>query len=380
VAVLHVVQYALPEISSGYTVRTAAIVAHQRALGLDPLIVTSPRHPAAHEGDVEGVFHYRCQPERRARSVWLRDWSRCRVLARRIREIASARGDVRLIHAHSPVLCGLAAIQAGRRLGLPVVYEVRGLWEEAMRGRSLRYRLARRTEAAVCARADAVVAICRGLRDDLVKRGVAPAKLHIVPNGVDAARFTPAAELPGGPRVLYLGALRAYEGLELLLEAFSVVRRSAPQVQLLIVGQGEHRARIAEAARAVGEGATVAPPVPHSEVQALYAAAHAVVYPRLSTRATETVTPLKPLEAMAMAKAIVASDVGGLRELLCDGRTARLFAAGSAAALAGALAEVLGDAGLRRRLGEAAREAARELDWARVVRRYLDVYEQAGAR
>ena len=395
-AILHVVQFALPEIPSGYTIRTAAILRQQRSQGIDPVVVTSPRHPTAPERSIEGIPHYRSGPQVSAGSVWLRDWLRVRSLARRIEQVAAERGDLSLLHAHSPVLCGMAALRAGRRLGLPVVYEVRGLWEEAMvqqsrRSRwSPRYLLAQRMETRVCSRADAVVAISHGLQKELIARGIPERKTHVVPNGVDLTQFSPGHAPPSwrsdhglsdGPLILYLGAIRGYEGVDLLLKAFRLVREGDPQAQLLIVGQGADRDRIAAETSRLGRGVTILPPVPHSEVPGFYAAADVVVYPRLSTRATELVTPLKPLEAMAMAKAIVASDVGGLRELLSDGETARLFAAGSETGLAEALSALLRDDPLCRRLGEAARQAASErFDWQAMAQRYREVYRAAGIR
>ncbi len=387
-AILHLVQYSLPEITSGYTLRTRAILAAQQELGLDPVVLTSPRQPECEEVEVEGVPHFRCRPERPTKLVWLRDARRVQHLAARVVRLAQARGDVQVLHAHSPVLCGLAALRAGRELGLPVVYEVRGLWEEAMRGRSVRYRAARAMETRVCRRADAVVALCERLREEFIGRGVEAAKISVVPNGVDLHRFDPAAAPPNsraryglgaGPVLLYLGALREYEGIGVLLEAFPQIRARRPEAQLLIVGAGEAREQVAARVQALGEGVHLLPPVPHAETPALYAAADVVVYPRLSTRATECVTPLKPLEAMAMGKAILASQVGGLSELLEEGVTARLFPAGDPKALAEGCLALLAEAGLRERLGEAARaQAERRFDWRVIARTYLEVYARVG--
>jgi len=389
VAILHIVQFALPEISSGYTIRTAAVLKQQHALGLGPVVVTSPRHPAASEPMHGGVMHYRSGPDPATRLVWLRDGIRVRALARRIEEIARARGDLSLLHAHSPVLCGMAALRAGRALGLPVVYEVRGLWEEAMpRHWSLRYRMARAMETRVCRRADAVVAISECLKREFVSRGIPEAKVHVIPNGVDAEQFRPVAAdrewraergLGDGPMLLYLGALREYEGVDLVMDAMPRVRERFPGARLVIVGDGEARPMLAERARGMGEAVALLPPVAHAEVRGWYAAADLIIYPRRSTRATELVTPLKPLEAMAMGKAIIASDVGGLREVLADGQTGRLFPAGAVTALAEAIIELLADESLRARLGEGASEVAREQrDWRVIVPRYREVYAAAG--
>jgi len=395
-AVLHIVQYSLPQIMAGYTVRTQAIVREQQGLGLDPVVLTSPRHPSEAEEEVEGIPHYRCRQEQPGRSRWLRDAARVRNLAARVEELAAARGDVRLLHAHSPVLCGLAALRASRRLGLPIVYEVRGLWEEGIRGpgsslaRWARRLGARAMETRVCRRAGAVVAISEGLRQEFLRRGAPAARVYVITNGVDLRRFSPRAPSRGwrtghglteGPLILYLGALREYEGVRLLVEAFAEIGEHHPAAQLLVIGEGEARAGIEAQARARGGPIHVLPAVPHEETPDCYAAADLLVYPRLSNRATERVTPLKPLEAMAMGKAIVASDVGGLRELLADGETARLFPAGSVTALAQACCDLLGDEQARARLGGRAREVAlARYDWRAIVPGYLAVYQAAGLR
>ena len=119
-SILHVVQYSLPEITSGYTIRTQAIVRQQQALGLHPLVLTSPRHPGEDLAELDGVPHYRCRAEGTPRGTWLRDRRRVRSLADRIAELAGQRGDIQMLHAHSPVLCGMAGLRAARRLGLLV--------------------------------------------------------------------------------------------------------------------------------------------------------------------------------------------------------------------------------------------------------------------
>ncbi|MCJ7751533.1 MAG: glycosyltransferase [Armatimonadetes bacterium] len=224
--VLHIVQYSLPEICSGYTFRTQAIVREQKALGLNPVVVTSPRHPSEQSCELDGISYVRCEPEAAGRNVWLRDLGRVRALARSIERVAAEFGDIEVLHAHSPMLCGLAALRAAAALRVPVVYEVRGLWEEAFvqgsrrRRFGLRYRLARRLEGRVCRRADSVVAISEGLRRDLQDRGIRGDKIAVVPNGVDTEVFTPREVsvqqrsdlgLSEGPLVLNLGAVRHYE-------------------------------------------------------------------------------------------------------------------------------------------------------------------------
>jgi glycogen(starch) synthase len=241
-------------------------------------------------------------------------------------------------------------------------------------------------ETRVARQARAVVTISEGLREEFLGRGVPAERIHVVPNGVDTERFAPRPAPPGwrvergltaGPLLLYLGALRHYEGVDLLLTAFPEIRRRHAEVQLLVAGDGEARPALETE---VGAGTHLLPPVPHEGVQDFYAAADLVVYPRRRDRATELVTPLKTLEAMAAGKAIVASDVGGLRELLAEGEAARLFPAGSVDGLAEACSELLASDDTRRQIGERARQAAvARHDWRAIGEQYLALYRLAEA-
>src|SRR5262249_12240692 len=103
------------------------------------------------------------------------------------------------------------------------------------------------------------------------------------------------------------------------------------------------------------------------------------VYPRLPSRSMDMVTPLKPLEAMALGKPVVASDVGGHKELIDDGRTGMLFHAGDAASLAKVAVRVIGDSGARAALKQTARHYVEtERSWPRLVKGYEAVYVRVG--
>jgi len=204
VRILHVLDHSIP-LQSGYTFRSRAILQEQRALGWETVQLTSPKHnqkgtPPAIE-EVDGLTFYR-SPDAdgpMSRLPILGQWRVIQVLTCRLLEMAGQeRPDV--LHAHSPALNGVAAVRVGRKLGIPVVYEIRGFWEDAAvsHGTSseggLRYRLTRAMETWVMRRADAVTCICEGLRSDLVKRGIPRDKITIVPNAVDASRFQPVGD------------------------------------------------------------------------------------------------------------------------------------------------------------------------------------------
>ncbi|NKJ43235.1 TIGR04063 family PEP-CTERM/XrtA system glycosyltransferase [Novosphingobium sp. SG720] len=393
--ILHVLDHSLP-LHSGYTFRTRAILKAQEGHGLEVRGVTGLRHAAPAEGNDpeshDGLLFHRTGGEAGG-PPGLREWREAGLLADRIVAVAREwRPDV--LHAHSPALCGLAAVRAGKRLGLPVVYEIRAFWEDAAVGNgtgregSPRYWLTRQLENRVVAGADAVVTICQGLKDDLVARGVAPGKITIMPNGVDLALFgTPPAPDPAladqlglgeGPVIGFLGSFYPYEGLDDMIAAMPAIVAQVPGARLLLVGGGP----AAEALRAQAAASPAAHAirfvgrVPHHEVDRYYALADVVCYPRKAMRLTDLVTPLKPLEAMAQGKLVAASDVGGHRELIRDGQTGTLFAPDDPAALAAAMVALFArrsEWGQQRQVARAFVEQAH--DWAANAARYLPVYQ-----
>jgi glycosyltransferase involved in cell wall biosynthesis len=191
--ILHILDHS-PPLQSGYVFRTLAIVNQQRALGWDPMLLTSGKHYApgpARERIGEWEFLRTPMPNGfAARVPWLRELKIVSDLGRRIEDILE-EVQPEILHAHSPVLNALPTIRAGRRHGVPVVYEVRSLWEDAatVNGTSsaagLRYRASQFLETHALRRADAVTTICQGLRDEVAARGIPSEKITIIPNAVD---------------------------------------------------------------------------------------------------------------------------------------------------------------------------------------------------
>src|SRR5215468_4170050 len=188
--ILHILDHSLP-LHSGYSFRTVAILREQRSLGWETLQVTTPRHgPSVSEVEtVDGWRFHRTPPPRRffptaGPTLYVGEMA---ATARRIDELAqSFSPDV--LHAHSPVLNALPALRVGRKRGIPVVYEVRALWEDAAVDHgtttegSLRYRASRALETFALRSADHVTTICDGLRAEIVGRGVAPDHVTVIPN------------------------------------------------------------------------------------------------------------------------------------------------------------------------------------------------------
>jgi len=394
--ILHVFDHSLP-LQSGYVTRSLGILRSQRARGWDTVHLTSPRQGfyAGESGEAEtidGLTFHRTRGTR-ANIPGVQQILDMRAIARRLGElIAVERPDI--LHAHSPVLNALPAIAVGRRLGIPVVYEVRALWEDAAvdlkgtREGSARYRLTRWAETRAFFRVDRIVALCEPLRAEIVARGVDPARVSVVPNAVDPSFLAPPAVAGGDARAAlglgnrtvlgFIGSFYSYEGLEILIEAVGALRDKRPDIAVLLVGGGPEEMRLKEmvAARGLQDRVTFAGRVKLEEVMRYYQAIDVLVFPRHRMRLTELVTPLKPLEAMAQEKLVLASDVGGHRELVRHEETGLLFPADNPAALAASIEAALADPARRARItAKGRRFVVDERNWDAIGARYASVYE-----
>jgi glycogen(starch) synthase len=399
IQILHVLDHSLPE-QSGYSFRSHAILRELMRRGVPLTALTGPKQgPRPREREeIDGVEYRRSAQLDAAEVAGVLGQLRTIMLTRRaLRRILRAE-PVSLIHAHSPCLNGLAALALGR----PVLYELRSSWEDAAVSvgttteGSLRYRLSRWLETFVARRADAVVVICEGLERDLIERGIAASKITVVPNALPAEMLECASAEQGAAiraaygladaRVIgFFGSFFEWEGVTDLVAALPRVLEREPRARLLLAGGGRQEAELRQLVtqRELTDKVVFAGRIAHADVKAFYAAADVMAYPRIAHRLTELVTPLKPLEAMAQGRPVVASDVGGHRELIEHGKTGYLHRAGDVEALAATLVEVLsGSAALAETTAAARAYVERERRWPVVAERYLPVYEQLaqGAR
>jgi PEP-CTERM/exosortase A-associated glycosyltransferase len=393
--ILHVLDHSIP-LHSGYTFRTRSILQQQRALGWQTFHLTSPKQgvtDASYE-EVDGLRFYRTTPATglMARLPVLNQLAVIDGLAARLLEVArEVKPDV--LHAHSPALNAIAALRVGRKLGIPVVYEIRAFWEDAAvdHGTStewgLRYRVTRAMETHALRRVDAATTICEGLRAEIVTRGIPASKITVIPNAVDVGDFSVdgardealATELGlQGKQVLgFIGSFYAYEGLDVLMAALPSMLQKNPDIRVLLVGGGPQDKALKAQAEQLGVASKVifTGRVPHDQVQRYYNLVDVLVYPRLKMRLTDLVTPLKPLEAMAQGRLLAASDVGGHRELIEDGKTGVLFGANDPQDLARKVLALLAEPArwpLLRAQGR--RFVEDERTWAASVANYRKVY------
>jgi glycosyltransferase involved in cell wall biosynthesis len=400
--VLHVVTDALPSTSAGYTVRTQEIALAQRAAGLDPHVVTRIGFPVTAGSvdgrvtvTVDGVPYHRLLP-------WVMPGRMDALYETHLRYAAGLTARLRpaVLHAASNYANAVIALALRDATRLPVVYEVRGFWEDTWLSRhtgtkdlklSDRYLLTRALETHCMKSADLVVTLGEAMRDEILERGVDPDKVIIVPNGVSEEFLRPLPDdqgklkaslgiKPGEHVVGLVSSLVAHEGIGTLLEAVKILGDRGIRTRALIVGDGPERPALQRQAEALGIDAIFPGRVPMSQVRAYHAVLDVFVVPRTPDRVCQLVTPLKPVEAMASGLPVVVSGVRALSEIVNDKVTGLVSAPLDPAALADALSGLLDSPELRAELGANAREwVARDRTWAHNAARYREAYERLGA-
>lgn len=396
--ILHVMDHSLP-VQDGYSFRSLNILKSQKKTGLAPVAITSPRHeaslgnsvaPIGHE-HIEGLFFYRSGKLSWNAPPILREVSTMRLLHRRLHQVMDTERP-NLLHVHSPVLNVLPALFAARKRNVPVAYEIRAFWEDAgvdqgtYKEWGVKYRLVRWLETLACQKVDQIFTICEGLKSDLVKRGISAHKIQVVPNAIVPEDFTPQAknrslaEKWGVTNKFvfgFIGSFYHYEGLDVFVQAAARLAGTGLAFKLLLIGGGEQKEALERQVRDAGLSDRIifTGRVPHDQVPDMYSLLDVLVLPRKRIRLTETVTPLKPLEAMAMKKAIVASDVGGHREMIQDGVTGLLYKAEEVNSLVNSLLELAENETKREVLAKSGYDwVTQQRTWEKNAQIYRQVY------
>ncbi|SJM53317.1 glycosyltransferase [Agrococcus casei] len=299
-----------------------------------------------------------------------------------------------IMHAASNHWNGLTAVSAANQLGIPSIYEVRGLWEVTRGSRNPdwaqgnMFRYIARMEADAARGATRVFTITNALRQEMVSRGVDEHKITVLPNGVDTSRFAPldrdeelAAELGVKDKTVigYIGSILDYEGLELLIDAASRMASKRTDFHLLFVGDGAELDFFQDRVEndGLGDVITFTGRVPHEDVERYYSLVDIAPFPRLPLPVCEMVSPLKPFEAMAMGKAVVASNVAALAEIITPGLNGLLHDKGDSHSLQAQLELLLNDQELTKRLGEQAREwVVANRDWSSIAKTVSETYAE----
>ncbi|MEZ5935284.1 MAG: glycosyltransferase family 4 protein [Alphaproteobacteria bacterium] len=410
--IAYVLHNSLPHSSGGYATRSHGVATGFSAAGLEVVAFTRPGFPidikAGFKGrdvrsqDEVGTITYERIFDVTNKEHALVDYvlKSADALEKRLREQRPS-----LVIGASNYRVGLMAMIAARRLGIPFVYEVRGWWEvtRASRDPSFEftdsYQIQRLLEYETAKAADHVLTLTEGMREDLEAGGVPPERIALFPNSCDAARFEPMARdqslaarygIPEDvPVIGYIGTFVDYEGLDDLARACVELKRRGVAFRLLIVGNenvsGKDIGPIAGRIQSImteGDAADwllMPGRVPYEEVAAHYSLLDIAAFPRKPWTVCELVSPMKPLEAMAMEKTVVVSNVRALCELVQHDVTGLTFAKGDSKALADALHRLIADRDLATRLAaEGRRWVLANRTWERSAAKVLSVLPFAG--
>lgn len=384
---------------SGYSMRSRYITESLSQLGVNVQVVSSPIYPYKEKEEfINGIKYSRSDVPFWPFISKIPLFKQKMVIGgikRRIEDVWDH--DIQVIDAHSSVLNGIAGAKMAERYKVPFIYEIRALWEDAAvdQGKtkegSMRYNLTRSMETNIVKKAAKVTVICEGLKKDLIGRGIKENKIVVISNGVDTEKFQPIEDKDGeildkyylrGFKVLgFIGTFFEFEGLELLIQAAQEILKKRHDVKVLIVGGGREEARLKKLAKQlnVADNIVFTGRVRHDDIKKYYSVVDAFVYPRISKRITELVTPLKPLEAMAMEKVVIASDVGGLKELVTDGENGILFKNGNVKELVKKCLYALDNEKEMEKMAKESRQyVIKHRNWLDICKRYKAIFEELG--
>ena len=403
IKVLHALEHSVPKLA-GYTIRSKYIVDNQKKAGLEPVVITSPLQEKTDRSlldfeIIDGIRYYRTGIYNKLdfdQSLPVR-------LCRRYQYAAAYKDAIKkiceiekpdIIQAHSSYLNGNRANKVGRLKNLPTIYEVRGLWGDTavangkIGPHSWKYKFINYMDLNAIREANGAVVISNLLKEDLIEKGISPEKITIVPNGIDTALFVMQEKnhqliekyrLQDKLVLGFIGSVRKIEGLELLIKILPRLLKNRNEIRVLIVGGGEEVSELKKLCKELGviDKVIFSGQVPHEDILKYYALIDIFIYPRIDSKVNQRVTPLKPLEAMAMEKVVIASDVGGLAELIKNNDTGLLFKVGNGDDLLAKTRKLIDTPSFMEGLCENARKwVVEERSWEKVIRIYLDLYQK----
>jgi glycosyltransferase involved in cell wall biosynthesis len=278
-------------------------------------------------------------------------------------------------------LWSFAGIEWAASRGIPAIVEVNApLIDEQKKHRQLiHHEIARQSSSRALGSATAIIAVSRKVAE-YASSFTTPERIHVIPNGVTPRRFPreiePLLKRSSDSFVIgFLGTLKPWHDLSTLVEAFSIVRKENPKTRLLIVGDGPQRKCLEQRLldTKMREFVDFTGTVPAHEVPRLLASMDAALVP-YAADTEHYFSPLKLFEYMAARLAIVAADIGQIKETIMDKEDGLLYTPGDAISLAEKIFMLIQDPILRKRLGEAARKKVLgRYTWGHVVREVLQI-------
>jgi glycosyltransferase involved in cell wall biosynthesis len=298
---------------------------------------------------------------------------------------AAREQEADVIHAHWAIPTGPAAVHAARRLRIPSVITMHGgdVYVNPEQGYDFPTRWYVRPPLRWTLRkADALTAITEDCRQHALRAGAPADSIRLVFNGTDLRRFSPVEHRNGDPRfgpqmIFACRQLFPRKGIRFLIEAAAQLKPRFPDLKVVVAGDGFERPELVRLAADLGIAADVTflGWVPNNELPPYYRAAAVSVIPSL-----EEGFGIPAAEAMGCETPVVASDAGGLPEVVENGITGLVVPRGDSSALAAAIGSLLADPERRLRMGQAGRERALRLfDWDRTAAQFEQIYREVGA-
>jgi glycogen synthase len=389
--ILHVLYQSLPD-TAGSSIRSRDILMSQKEIGLKPLAITSPFQIPLDNNSfdtINDVKYYRTyannenlkiSENKKTFFVKIKKLFQIFSFMNKVYKIAKEE-NVDVIHAHATFFCGLAAKYASIRLNKPCVYEVRSLWEERRKKLSNSFfekiQLASTTfiETLTMKLATNVIAINQNLYENLLERGIKKDKLHIVANAVNLNIIKETKTTNDKLTFGYIGSISPIEGLDLLIKSFNKLKKEDYENKLLIYGSGNELPNLEKLVNETNAvNVELKGHIKSEEIYKAYQTIDVIVNPRTKSKIADTVTPLKPLEAMGNKKLVLASDVGGMKELIKDNESGYLFKADDFEDLFNKIKFII-DNGISQKIVEDAYEyVKKEKSWLSNAKKYENIY------
>jgi len=397
ISVLFAVHNSFPYDKAGYAVRTQMIANNLKEKGIDILVTTRAGYPwdlLKHRGldkkdsNIIDNVKYLQIPDNNRQFKKDSDFKYVKVytegLVNHVKE-----NNITILHGHSNYLNGLATVYASNQLNIPSIYEIRGLWHLTRLTLDPNYRdtgmfaYEEEMEKGVAKGADAVVTISNALKELIVSWGIDEKKIHVIPNAVDTTLFkekspnidlTNRYGLEGKIVIGYIGSITGYEGLKELILAVDELILEKIDIALIVVGEGRERKKLQKLVKS--KDIIFTGRVPFDEVSDYYSIFDICPFPRNNYEVCRYVPPLKILEAMAMKKAVIVSDVAPLLEIIEDNKNGIVCKADSVESLKDSILNLYYSYEKRKYLEENGyRWVLKNRTWDRVSQYYLNLYD-----
>lgn len=411
-SVIYHASQSMPHTTSGYAIRTHGLVSSLLKHEVDVNTILRYGYPLDRNdfsedrikstATVDNVSYHFSHTERKDRSlINYQEIYNFNSLEKYLRRSISTMINYstefkpRIIHSASNFVVGIAGAKAAKELGIKSIYEIRGFWHLTQSTKRLgyensdHYNLSEQLEIEAAKMSDHVFTITSALKEILIEEGIEADKITVLPNAVDPDKFTimekdesleKRLDFKGKVVIGYIGSFVKYEGLDILLEACSLLYKKVGDIfRLLLVGDGDMMHALRDATRflQLEDIVTFTGRVSHDEVNKYYSLIDIAPLPRKGLRVCELVSPLKPFEAMASGKVLITSSVKALAEIIEEGKTGLVFEKDNAEQLAERLESVIVDEKLRKDIGKNARKwVVENHSWDLIAKRVTDVYDK----